>query len=115
MCLKQLNIYGYCCVSCTISAQSRHFYEETRPIPPEWVMCSKNESGVHRGFERLLFTTHFLGGHISMSGCFQLLGNITEAKAIKPHMDLLFASPFRPINDAIYELPTVIRHTKPTE
>lgn len=50
-----------------------------------------------------------------MSGCFQLLGNITEAKAIKPHMDLLFASPFRPINDAIYELPTVIRHTKPTE
>lgn len=33
---------------------------------------------------------------------FQLLCNITEA--LKPHMSLLFASPFRPINDVAYEL-----------
>lgn len=53
----------------------------------------------------------FLRRHISMSGIFSCSVIITEA--IKPQMDLLFASPLRPINDAAYELTTAKRHTKP--
>lgn len=44
---------------------------------------------------------------------FQLLFNTPEAKPLKPQMDLLFASPFRPINDTVYELTNMIHHTKP--
>lgn len=43
------------------------------------------------------------------------MSDIFSCQDVKPQMDLLFAGPFRPINDATCELTTVIPYTKPPE
>lgn len=99
MCVKQLNIlymgiWRLLCVGISIVMTL------SQGNTTSSVRMSNYQGNIHSS-ERIWTTVVFPGGILSLRPC-----SITQAKPLKPHMDLLFASPFRPINDTVYELLT---------